>query len=158
MSLTACTVLALAALIPAEPPKAQPQRAKWEYKVTQFDRHRYDVFDDKERGKTIDEINKLGTEGWECVTIVNELVGFMGPRTDQPVSAYFKRSDDVKARKNWEYSVVDARSKDEKKRLVDLTILSEKGWELACIVHRTNSAGGSLTEQISDVYLLKRSK
>ncbi len=49
---------------------------KWEYKVT------HDLRES--------ELNKLGNEGWELVTIVAEVSGH-ADRTSSSVYAYFKR-------------------------------------------------------------------
>jgi hypothetical protein len=156
MPLTACTVIALAALVPAEPPKDQPQRAKWEYKEVQIDQARYDPLGKKDRDKTIEEMNKLGDERWECVQfLVGESgAGFMG----RPSRILYKRRVDSAAQAIWEYSVVDPASQTLQSVTKQLSKVGENGWELASIVlrpfSRSNGPGGAP----DTVYLLKRPK
>jgi len=172
MSFTACTLLALAAFVPAEPPKAQPQRAKWEYKGVDFEHDlRGRGFDAKERKKTIDAMNKLGEEGWECISIANALIGLKSANLDGPSRAYYKMAKDAAARKVWEYSVVEMRFAPRKGKLPlilsgvlpgsdesQLKELEEDGWELACTVRPLVQVGLSSWEQEPLLYLLKRSK
>ena len=49
---------------------------KWEYKIV--------------RDPRADELNKMGTEGWELVSVVADVSGHADP-TDSTIYAYLKR-------------------------------------------------------------------
>ena len=163
MTLTACTILALAAFVPAEPPKAQPQRAKWEYKEVDFDDSKYeDVFGDTEGKKTIEAMNKLGKDGWEVVSIAN-VHGNPHITSDIPWRVFYKRLRDSAERRRWEYSVANVQfAKRQGQALYppsdsdQLTKLGEEGWELACIARRQSIRGEMVALKEGYVYLLKR--
>jgi uncharacterized protein DUF4177 len=172
MSLTACAVLTLAAFIPVQPPTAQPQRAKWEYKEVDFDSNSFGrAFDEEHRKTTVEAMNKLGDEGWECVSIADAEFR-SGAMWAGPGRAYYKRSKDATTRKKWEYSVVDVHFANPSGFALlppsdaeQLKKFDEEGWELASTVRRERGTGwgggmGRTTfeGQYKYIYLLKRPK
>ncbi len=158
MSPTAFAFMAIsAAFIPAQPPKAQPQGAKWEYKEVKIDVARIDPFGKEDRDKTIEEMNTLGKEGWDCIQI---MIG--ESRAGAPSRAsriLYKRRTDSTAQAIWVYSVADPASDTLQSVTKQLSKLSDDGWELASIVPRPFAVKGpgSASDSVT-AYLLKRPK
>jgi hypothetical protein len=147
------TLLVTSALIQLERPTSAPERAKWDYRVIDYgksnDRPGFSTPDQAK--KTIDNMNRMGEDGWELVSLASPQVhSVVGGGSSWPVVrfVYYKRPRNADKRGKWEYTALELSELLTPKTLLKGMInerfdsLAKEGWELVTVVFE-NQVGSS---------------
>jgi hypothetical protein len=165
---TVCLWPAQAPESPSTPRKTNPPQ--WEYKVIERDQPasipRPSMDFDATRKNCVNELNKLGSAGWEFAAVANgQRPSLNGAPDTEPYYVYFRRATDQARRQKWEYKLVDfgellkpgwgevVEASSEKKALEKLADESAEGWQLTTWVNWPTGHSG---RQYRRYALLKR--